>query len=203
MSTLWGIWYILILISYDIACQFYKNFFKRMMKNFPPTMQLDTDPSNISWAVPKKHIAVHGPNHSQFSLNFLPGVGKTYGEGIESGWSHMNPISMSTKEMGPAVRHETLDDHWGSWNWMKILALGNNDLSYLILSLLIFMSGWLLAKSLLHAYLMQEKHRKIFEEYNVTFPTDLTYAWRKHIEKWNKDHSVKPDPYEDIETCKC
>lgn len=48
---------------------------------------------------------------------------------------------------------------------------------------------------------MQQKHRQIFEEYNATFPKDLTISWKAHIVKWNKDHSIKPDPYEEVEIC--
>lgn len=124
ISTLVGVHIVFLLICYDIACQYHKKFPKRISDHFSPEIQLNISDIKIQWAIPKKHIIVHGPNHSQYSLNFLPGVGRTYGEGIESSWSHMNPVSMSTKEMGPAMRHEALDDHWSSWNWIKIQGLG-------------------------------------------------------------------------------
>lgn len=47
---------------------------------------------------------------------------------------------------------------------------------------------------------MQEKHSKIFKDYNTTFPTNLTQAWGAHILKWNKDHKTRPDPYEEPDT---
>lgn len=49
---------------------------------------------------------------------------------------------------------------------------------------------------------MQEKHQGIFEQYNATFPEAQTQKWSEHVEKWNQDHTIKPDPYEDIEVCK-
>lgn len=58
-----------------------------------------------------------------------------------------------------------------------------------------------MAKSLHYSYAMWEKHKKIFEDHNATFSPTLVSSWGKHIEKWNKDHTIKPDPYEDIETC--
>ena len=125
VSTLVGVFLTILFISYDIACQYSKNFKKRIDNNLSQEMQIPSPQVQINWAIPKKHIAVHGPNHSKYSFNFLSGVGRTYGEGIESGWSHMNPISMSTKEMGPALRQEVLNDHWGSWNWAKILNFGD------------------------------------------------------------------------------
>lgn len=114
-----------IFFTYDIACQYSKNFAKRVAA-FPPHMQLDaTRIASMLWAIPKKHWRVHGEKgHSPFSLNYLPGSGRTYGEGVETGWAHMNSVSMSTKEMPPAGRREVVDDHWGGWNWVKTLGFG-------------------------------------------------------------------------------
>ena len=56
-----------------------------------------------------------------------------------------------------------------------------------------------MSKSLHDACTMQEKHSKIFDDYNATFPTNLTETWNKKILEWNKDHSIKPDPYEEPE----
>ena len=119
----------LILLSYDIACQYSKNFWKRV-KTFPADMQLDNTATEIRWVIPKKHFQVHGPNHSQFSLNFVPFVGRTCGEGIESGWHIFNAVGAATSEMGPAMRHENLNDHWGAWNWEKSLGFGMFSILY-------------------------------------------------------------------------
>ena len=123
LQTLARIVYALVLLSYDIACQYSKNFWKRV-EDFPPDMRLDRTRTTIKWAIPKKHYAVHGPNHSHFSLNFQCFCGRTCGEGIESCWHIFNAIAAATIEMGPALRHETLNDHWGAWNWEKILLFG-------------------------------------------------------------------------------
>ncbi|KZT06944.1 uncharacterized protein LAESUDRAFT_628534, partial [Laetiporus sulphureus 93-53] len=58
-----------------------------------------------------------------YSLNYLRKVRWTYSEGIESSWSHMNPIALSAQEMELAMRQEVLDDHWSAWNWGKIINL--------------------------------------------------------------------------------
>lgn len=113
----------------------------------------------------------------------------------------MNPISMATKEMGPAMRHEVLDDHWSSWNWTKIQNMGKFKYMKFINSANSCILGINMSKSLHYAIQMQQKHKKIFEEHNATFPLSLTSSWKAHIEKWNQDHTVKPDPYEDIEIC--
>ena len=57
-----------------------------------------------------------------------------------------------------------------------------------------------MSRCLHDACAMKEKHSKIFEDYNTTFSQDLTQAWNAHILKWNKNHSIKPDPYEEPET---
>ncbi|KAI1787680.1 hypothetical protein LXA43DRAFT_895864 [Ganoderma leucocontextum] len=44
-----------------------------------------------------------------------------YREWIETHWSHMNPLTLSTCEMSIGMRHEVLNDNWGSWNWQKML----------------------------------------------------------------------------------
>ncbi len=113
-----------LMISYDIVCQWYRHLWERM-KNFPETMQLDRAKiPEVRFGIPKEHIRVHGPNHSRFSFNFLKWVGRTYGEGVESQWSHMNPLATSTREMSPGMRHEIMNEHWGSWNWSKLLGFG-------------------------------------------------------------------------------
>ena len=112
-----------LLISYDIVCQWSKNFSKRI-QDFPPEMCLDFSRTPVRYGIPKKHFRVHGPNHSKYSFNYMRRVGRTYGERIETHWGHMNGVANSTREMSLGGRHETMNDHWSSWNWDKILELG-------------------------------------------------------------------------------
>ncbi|KAG1866771.1 hypothetical protein F4604DRAFT_1881798 [Suillus subluteus] len=51
---------------------------------------------------------------TMFSFNWSHSVGCTDGEAPERGWSNINPVASSTKEMGP-----------GYWNWKKVINLGN------------------------------------------------------------------------------
>ena len=43
------------------------------------------------------------------------------GEEVEITWTHTNPLAPSVREMAPAARHETLNDHWNGWNFWKIV----------------------------------------------------------------------------------
>ncbi|RDX40435.1 hypothetical protein OH76DRAFT_1459514 [Lentinus brumalis] len=177
-STLLGVIIIILLVSYDIACQWSINLVKRMA-DFPIDMWLDLSRTTLRYAIPKKHFRVHGPNHSRFSFNFLRGVGRTYGEGIESHWSHMNPVALSAREMSPGVRHEHLNDHWGAWNWQKIVGFGLHFL-----------------RSLHEARTMHVKQKRAFEEYSSTFDSSILAQWADRIKTWEAD-TRKPDPYEE------
>jgi hypothetical protein len=79
----------------------------------------------IKFVIPKFHIYGHGPKcQTKFSLNFLKFSARTNGEEPERWWAHINPVSMSTREMGQGSRHDTIDDHTAAWNWRKITNLG-------------------------------------------------------------------------------
>ena len=112
-----------LVFTYDLSCQYEKKFVRRML-SYPDDLHLDFDPYRIRFAIPKKHWPVHGADHSRWSLNFLRWMGRIYGEGVESGWSHINPVSWSTREMAPQARNETLDSHWDAYNFQKKINLG-------------------------------------------------------------------------------
>lgn len=123
LSTLIGVT-LKIFLTYDIVCQYYKNLL-RLILGFLEYMWLDDQiASSMRFAIPKKHWAVHGPNHLRCSLNFLRWVGRTYAEGIESSSSTFNPVSMSTIEMAESTCEETLDDHFEDWNHRKTINFG-------------------------------------------------------------------------------
>lgn len=53
-------------------------------------------------------------------------MGRTDGEAPERGWAAMNGLATSTKEMGPGSRRDTLDDHFGDYNWRKVISMGTS-----------------------------------------------------------------------------
>jgi hypothetical protein len=61
-------------------------------------------------------------------LQLSKNVGRMDGEAPERGWLNINPVALSTKEMGPGSRRDTLDDHFGDWNWKKSIGLGTCSL---------------------------------------------------------------------------
>jgi len=124
LSTLIGIMIAMLVVSYDIACQWSVNFASRLAA-FPTDMQFDISDMFFTTVIPKFHILGHGTKcQSSWSLNFRRWMARTDGEGVEREWSHINPVALSTKVMGPGSRHDTLDDHWGAWNWRKVVSMG-------------------------------------------------------------------------------
>lgn len=123
-STLHGRGVNTLNISYDIACQWHKNLWERMSA-MPSELHLNHSAKFVRFFVPKFHLPAHVLKcQTMFSFNFSKNVGRTDGEAPERGWSNINPVASSTKEMGPGSRRDTLDDHFGDWNWKKVIGLG-------------------------------------------------------------------------------
>jgi hypothetical protein len=110
--------------SYDITCQWSIHLLERLAA-LPSHVRPIISTGTLHYVIPKLHIHSHKLNcQLNYSLNLLPGAGRTDGEGIERSWASLNPVANSTKEMGPGARHDTIDDHWGHWNWQKTVGLG-------------------------------------------------------------------------------
>jgi len=111
-------------VSYDIACQWHVNLLDRM-EIMPEFLRLSPTIEAIMYLILKFHLPAHIKKcNLLFSFNLTPGVGRTDGEAPERGWSDINPVAQSTKEMGPGSRRDTLDDHFNDWNWKKIINFG-------------------------------------------------------------------------------
>lgn len=124
LKTVFATAIMLLVISYDIACQWHKNLWERM-QIFPPEEALSSSVRSVLFLVPKFHLPVHVEAcNLQFSFNLTKGVGRMDGEAPERGWANINPAVQSMKEMGPGTRCDTLDDHFGDWNWKKTIKLG-------------------------------------------------------------------------------
>ncbi|KAH7919505.1 hypothetical protein BV22DRAFT_1108049 [Leucogyrophana mollusca] len=165
-------------LSYDIACQWHKHLWTRMQL-LPPETHLDITRKIINFFVPKFHLPAHIPEcQTAFSFNFIKGVGRTDGEAPERGWSNINPVASSTKEMGPGARRDTLDDHFGDWNWKKVVALGRTTL-----------------RKFTEAKAEAARHQIAFEELSAALPPASVLHWKSEIESWENDRS-QPNPYE-------
>ncbi|EIW84471.1 hypothetical protein CONPUDRAFT_88681 [Coniophora puteana RWD-64-598 SS2] len=125
-STMAIVFLLLVVISYDIACQRRINLFKQM-DSLPLDMQMSvmTLADILMFGIPK----FHGPGHNkkcatQYSLNLMWGAGRTDGEGIERRWGDLGRAITMTKEMSPGARHDTLDMLFSLHNPLKYYMLG-------------------------------------------------------------------------------
>ncbi|KAJ7884172.1 hypothetical protein B0H14DRAFT_2339297 [Mycena olivaceomarginata] len=114
-----------LFVSYDIACQWYKNLWERM-RIFDPHVQLKEGEKIVGFLVPKFHLPAHIEScNLLFSFNLTPFVGRTDGEAPERGWADANRLAHSTSVSGPGARRDTLEVHFQYWNWKKIMRLGS------------------------------------------------------------------------------
>ncbi|KIM19515.1 hypothetical protein M408DRAFT_31155 [Serendipita vermifera MAFF 305830] len=102
-----------IVLSYDIACQYSKQFFSRIDRS--PLLRQPN--ARLTFLVPKFHLPAHKEEcRFQYSFNYAKGVGRTDGEAIERFWSPHNRLSGSTSKMTPNYRMDTLNSNFYDWN---------------------------------------------------------------------------------------
>lgn len=115
-----------VVLSYDIACSWSVNLFKRFKAIYTARFWINAIATiAFVFLVPKLHCPTHGiPCRTIHALDYHPGVGRTHGETIEQIWGHIGGLRTSIREMGPYARQFTLDDHWSGWNHVKRVTLG-------------------------------------------------------------------------------
>ncbi|KAG6895616.1 hypothetical protein C0992_000364, partial [Termitomyces sp. T32_za158] len=165
-----------LVISYDIACQWGKNLRKRC-EIYPPNHFPDSD-DRVRYLIPKFHLAAHRPECKvSFSFNFSLGVGRTDGEAPERGWAAINAIAASTKEMGPGSRRDTLDDHFGDYNWRKIITLAST-----------------FVQKVKEATEKRAEHVSAFEAFDNSLTLADTTQWTHEVQAWEQD-GTQPNPF--------
>ena len=116
---------LMITFSYDICCEWSQNVKKRMPQ-LPAYMHLKKKVLCAAKIVlPKLHVHNHTKKcQLNLNLNFLRWSAQSDLEDPERWWAHLNPLSMSTREMGEGARQDTINDHALAWNWRKITRFG-------------------------------------------------------------------------------
>lgn len=179
----------LLLISYDICCQWFINLHKRMASFWPDALKIPST-TKLTPAIPKLHEPMHGKaNHQHFSLNFIPGVGQSDFECPERFWSLHNSLGNATKTQGPGSRQDVLDDHFAAYNWMKYISIG----SYLLRRY---------KAAVADRNIQTEAHRGLTNSVGQ----DLADKWESVCVEWEKDTAIpktKINPYETEGVGKC
>ncbi|KAH9977013.1 hypothetical protein BGW80DRAFT_1249823 [Lactifluus volemus] len=104
---------------------------------------------------------------------------RTDGEDPERWWAHINPVTTSTREMGPGSRQDTIDDHAAAWNFCKIIGFGSSLLS-----------------QLQNAIKMRAKHKALFVKFSERFSQVQITQWMRVIELWEEDPR-STNPYDE------
>ncbi|KAG1801127.1 uncharacterized protein BJ212DRAFT_1305154 [Suillus subaureus] len=96
----------------------------KRMATLPEDYCLDHTSKDICFFVPKFHLPAHITKcQMSLSFNWSHWVGHTNSKALECGWSNINPVASSMKEMGLGSQWDTLDDHFRDWNWKKVVNL--------------------------------------------------------------------------------
>lgn len=165
------------------------------MEEFPPDMQIPHT-THIDVGIPGWHINGHGDScRNNFNLSYMEGVGRTVGEDIETTWAGTNPLAPSVREMGPAARHDTLNDHWNSWNFRKIVGFRMYfALRFVSCTYLQLLQGKLFSKRFYEAFKMSTKQTEVFKQLSATFTPETVAGWEAMVARWNKNQNT-PNPY--------
>lgn len=106
-----------VILFYDIMCQYIVYMKDRIGPMLPPNMIIDR-------GIGAMHVHGHQEAcYPRFHPGFIPGAGVVSGEIIESLWSTLNSISPSARTATLAHRVEVLDDHMNDSNWKKLVGM--------------------------------------------------------------------------------
>lgn len=187
-SAIRSVGVLIILISYDIACQWFINLFKRIDEHWPEEIKPPPATEFIP-AIPKLHEPMHGKsNHQTYSLNYIPGVGNSDCECPERIWAPHNCLGGATKVQGPGTRSDILDDNWGFWNWLKYHGLGTSMYKKF-------------KAAVAERNIQVEGHRGLTE----SLDKGLVKSWKAMCIAWENapfPKKGKKNPYETETTCK-
>ncbi|KAJ3476825.1 hypothetical protein NLI96_g10890 [Meripilus lineatus] len=156
-----------------------EKYLKERVKDLPFDVKIDLTQFPFVFLVPKFHLPAHvRACQLEYSFNLQPGVGRTDGEGIERDWSGLNSLATSIREMGPGSRHDTLDDHFGDWNFRRTVALPEE-----------------LRSKLIAATEARNKHSKELQSFTESLPKEAVDEWESQVANWEKDRN-NVNPYE-------
>ena len=111
-----------VLVIYDIGCQWWINFLKRVQANrkhlsIPKLMSIAT-------VVGLFYLSAHVSEcFVCYSLHFVLGAGQLDGEILETLWAEFNKVSSSAREMSGSHQREVYNDHMQDFNWKKLVGL--------------------------------------------------------------------------------
>ncbi|KAJ6504317.1 hypothetical protein C8R47DRAFT_1210384 [Mycena vitilis] len=165
-------------ISYDIACQWRKNLLERITK-LPADLQPQFEAFLFQCGLPVWHASSHEAEcTNRNSLSFLPGVGKSDGEGIERLWAELNAFAYHTKNMGLGNRADTLEDKINYHNFKRNLTQPD-----------------ILRRKLMVAIAERARQVAAWKEVNKSIPSEVRATWQERVDGYLADPTKSASPY--------
>lgn len=107
----------IVILMYDIVCQYIIYFFERLRGHLPPGFTIDQ-------AIDLFHVHCHKDKcFFRYASTFIPNIGIVAGQILESLWSSLNTISPTVRTATLPHRAEVLDDHACDSNHKKMLSM--------------------------------------------------------------------------------
>ncbi|KAK7694425.1 hypothetical protein QCA50_001611 [Cerrena zonata] len=113
---------LVVLLLYDIMCQFWVNF-RRRLSAMPSELKL---PDGVEFKRGIGLFHVHGhvkECFARYAPTFIKGAGMLDGEIIETLWSLLNYTASSARAMSWFHRQEYIDAHMCDSNWKKLIGM--------------------------------------------------------------------------------
>ncbi|KAJ7606447.1 hypothetical protein DFH06DRAFT_957971, partial [Mycena polygramma] len=174
-----------LVLSYDIACQFYKKLWGRMPA-LPSKYHLDQTKVDVRFMVPNFHLPPHKTGcHSAFLFHFMWGAGLTHKETVEQNWEFLNGIASSTKMMGLGARAVALEGLLVFHNWRRQVA-----------------HCTILKRRMAEGIKGGKKHSDCFQAFHEGLSSqrpELVAQWKELADKWERSkhyENEKGSPYE-------
>ncbi|KAK7017231.1 CxC2 domain-containing protein [Favolaschia claudopus] len=162
--------FLYLILSYDIGCQYGKNFWARML-DLPETMHIKSDRGKVWFKVPNFHLPAHQAQcHSAYSFHYMWGAGRSHGETVEQNWEFTNGAAASTKLMGPGSWFATLEDLFAFHNWRRQVSWRD-----------------ILARRMAENVKEGQAHRDAFEAFDAALKErepEMVESWKKWVHQW-------------------
>ncbi|KAK7678330.1 hypothetical protein QCA50_018678 [Cerrena zonata] len=113
---------LLLLMLYDIMCQYWVHFLERIDLCFPYLTLSNT--LTIRRGIGLFHVHGHVKEcYPRYAPTFIRGAGQVDGEVIETLWATLNHTASSSRTMSWFHRQEYLDAHMADSNWRKLVRM--------------------------------------------------------------------------------
>lgn len=185
-----------ILLLYDIICQFWINFLKRVQQ-CPILPPLPDKP--IIPGIGLFHVHGHKKEcYPRYAPSFIPGAGMIDGEILETLWNPLNHTASSARSMTWYSRQEYLDAHMGDSNWKKLIHMGKLVFSQISLFNCVGTVASITRKWQACVEQVEESSRR-FSTLSAALPSEIVSEWTSSETLMQELRSVEVEIMDDYD----